>query len=142
MSIQTRVSRSAFQRRRLPHRTSPSTSTTLWRPRVCLQGTWVRVTLDDRLSFAANIPATARSCRILLYNISRIHPFPSLSRLLRCSVQALVISPLDYSSPAGLRPTQVLPQCTTPPHPALATCGCWSLTEIPIDGSGQQKTFP
>ncbi|KAM3860081.1 SAP30-binding protein [Diretmus argenteus] len=33
------------------------------------------VTLDDQLSFSANIASVARSCRFLLYNIRRIRPF-------------------------------------------------------------------
>ncbi len=53
------------------------------------------VTLDDQLSFAASIAATARSCRFILHNIRRIHLFLA-QEAVQVLVQALVISRLDY----------------------------------------------
>ncbi|XP_075313226.1 uncharacterized protein LOC142373735 [Odontesthes bonariensis] len=53
------------------------------------------VTLDDELSFSPNIASVTRSCRFLLYNIRRIHPFLT-DKALQVLIQALVISRLDY----------------------------------------------
>ena len=53
------------------------------------------VTLDDRLSFSANIASVTRSCRFVLYNIRRIRPFLT-ENAAQVLIQALVISRLDY----------------------------------------------
>ncbi|KAK9535963.1 hypothetical protein VZT92_005791 [Zoarces viviparus] len=53
------------------------------------------VTLDDQLSFSANIASVTRSCRFLLYNIRRIRPFLT-DETAQVLIQALVISRLDY----------------------------------------------
>ena len=53
------------------------------------------VTLDDGLSFSANIASVTRSCRFLLYNIRRIRPFLT-EKAAQVLIQALVISRLDY----------------------------------------------
>merc|ERR1711947_57598 len=53
------------------------------------------VTLDDGLSFSANIASVTRSCRFLLYNIRRIRPFLTETAA-QVLIQALVISRLDY----------------------------------------------
>ena len=53
------------------------------------------VTLDSQLSYSANIAATTRSCRFLLYNIRRIRQFLTREAA-QLLVQALVISRLDY----------------------------------------------
>jgi hypothetical protein len=53
------------------------------------------VTLDNTLSFSANIKAVTRSCRFMLYNIRRVQPYltQEVSQVL---IQALFISHLDY----------------------------------------------
>ncbi len=104
------------------------------------------VTLDDQLSFAANITATTHSYRFNVHNIGRIHPFLTY-KVVQVLVQALL--PLvprlqlvpgwcacmyhptsaahpECSNPAGFQPIQVLSLDTAPPHPALATGGCWN----------------
>ena len=53
------------------------------------------VTLDDRLSFSANIASVTRTGTFLLYNIRRIHPFLT-EKAAQVLIQALVMSRLDY----------------------------------------------
>ncbi|XP_047190220.1 uncharacterized protein LOC124850500 [Scophthalmus maximus] len=53
------------------------------------------VTLDDQLSFTANITVTNRSCRFILHNNRRIRPFLT-EKATQVLVQALFISRLDY----------------------------------------------
>ncbi|XP_068569107.1 uncharacterized protein [Cebidichthys violaceus] len=53
------------------------------------------VTLDDQLSFSANIASVTRSCRFLLYNIRRILLFLT-DETAQVLIQALIISRLDY----------------------------------------------
>ncbi len=53
------------------------------------------VTLDDQLSFAANIAATSCSCKFFLHNIRRTYPLLT-QKAVQALVQALVISRLDY----------------------------------------------
>ena len=72
------------------------------------------VTLDDQLSFTANIAATTRSCRYMLHNIRRIRPLLT-QKAAQVLVQALVISRLDYCNslliglPAcAIRPLQLI----------------------------------
>jgi hypothetical protein len=64
------------------------------------------VTLDNTLSFSANMKAVARSCRFMLYNIRKVQP--SLTQVL---IQGLVLYRLDYCNSllAGL------PACTIKP---------------------------
>ena len=103
------------------------------------------VTLDSQLSLTANITATTRSCRFMLYNIRRIRPLLT-QKAVQVLVQALVISRLDYCNSllAGLparaiRPLQLIQNAaarlvfnqpkfshTTPllRSPSLATSGC------------------
>ncbi|XP_068571416.1 uncharacterized protein, partial [Cebidichthys violaceus] len=68
------------------------------------------VTLDDQLSFSANIAAVKRSCRFLLYNIRRIRPFLT-DETAQVLIQALVISHLDYCNSllAGAPATAIRP---------------------------------
>ena len=72
------------------------------------------VTLDSQLSLTANITATTRSCRFMLYNIRRIRPFLTqkvVQVLVQVLVQALVISRLDYCNSllAGLPASAIRP---------------------------------
>ncbi|XP_068424135.1 uncharacterized protein, partial [Clinocottus analis] len=53
------------------------------------------VTLDSQLSLTANITATTRSCRFMLYNIRRIRPLLT-QKAAQVLVQAMIISRLDY----------------------------------------------
>ena len=110
------------------------------------------VTLDSQLSLTANITATTRSCRYMLYNIRRIRPLLT-QKAAQVLVQALIISRLDYCNsllaglPAGaIRPLQLIQNSaarlvfnlpkfthTTPPQPSLVTGGCphhWYLRTV------------
>jgi hypothetical protein len=53
------------------------------------------VTLDNTLSFSANIKAVTRSCRFMLCNICRVRPYLT-KEAAQVLMQALVISRLDY----------------------------------------------
>ncbi len=64
------------------------------------------VTLDDQVSFAANITVTTCSCRFILHSIRRIRLFLTLETA-QVLVQALVILHLDYCNSPGLPPTQI-----------------------------------
>ena len=64
------------------------------------------VTLDDGLSFSANITSVTRSCRFLLYKIRRIHPFFT-EKAAQVLIQALVNSRLDYCN------SLLVPWCLT-----------------------------
>ena len=68
------------------------------------------VTLDSQLSLTANITATTRSCRFMLYNIRRIRPLLT-QKAVQVLVQALVISRLDYCNSllAGLPASAIRP---------------------------------
>ena len=68
------------------------------------------VILDNRLSCAENITATARSCRFFLYNIRRIRPFLTREAA-QLLTQSLVISRLDYCNAllAGLPASAIRP---------------------------------
>ncbi|XP_068436667.1 uncharacterized protein [Clinocottus analis] len=72
------------------------------------------VTLGSQLSLTANINATTRSCRFVLYNIRRIRPLLT-QKAAQVLVQAMIISRLDYCSsllagrPANVtRPLQLI----------------------------------
>ena len=72
------------------------------------------VTLDSQLSLTANITATTRSCRFMLYNIKRIRPLLT-RKAAQVLVQALVIPSLDHCTslltglPASaIRPLQLI----------------------------------
>lgn len=126
------------------------------------------MTLDDPLSFTANIAVTTRCCRFILHNIRRIRPFLTRRRR-RCWCRLLsshvwtTATPSSWSAdmrrptsaahpecsgPVGLQPTQVLPHCTAPPHPALASgtgtrlpCCDW-FKPLLHPGNGQTFTPP
>ncbi|KAK5915961.1 hypothetical protein CesoFtcFv8_001506 [Champsocephalus esox] len=68
------------------------------------------VTLDNNLSFTANIAATTRCCRYTLYNIRRIRP-QLTQKATQVLAQALVISRLDYCNSllAGLPACAIRP---------------------------------
>ena len=53
------------------------------------------LTLDNTLSFSANIKAVTRSCRFMLYNIHRVQPYLT-QEAAQVLIQALVLSRLDY----------------------------------------------
>ncbi|KAM9547721.1 uncharacterized protein ACWYII_037372 [Salvelinus alpinus] len=68
------------------------------------------VTLDNTLSFSANIKAVTRSCRCMLYNIRRVQPYLT-QEVAEVIIQARVLSPLDYCN--SLLPG--LPACAIKP---------------------------
>ncbi|KAF4078356.1 hypothetical protein AMELA_G00198390 [Ameiurus melas] len=53
------------------------------------------VIFDDGLTFTDHTSATARSCRLILYNIKKIRPYLT-KQATQILVQALVISKLGY----------------------------------------------
>ncbi|KAM9416932.1 uncharacterized protein ACWYII_023289 isoform 1-T2 [Salvelinus alpinus] len=74
-------------------KTSPSRLTTPVSPS---QGAMkLGVTLDNILSFSANVKAVTHSCRFMLYNIRRVRPYIT-QEAAPVLIQALVISHLDY----------------------------------------------
>jgi hypothetical protein len=52
-------------------------------------------TLDNTLSFSANIKAVMRSCRFMLYNIHRVQPYLT-QEVAHVLIQVLVLSRMDY----------------------------------------------
>ena len=78
--------------------------------RLLLKNRPLGVTLDSQLSHTANITATTRSCRFMLYNSRRIRPLLT-QKAAQVLVQALVISRIDYfnSLPAGLPTSAIRP---------------------------------
>ena len=68
------------------------------------------VTLDNTLSFSANIKAVTHSCRFMLYNIRRVRPYltQEAAQILN---QALVLSRLAYCNSllAGLAACAIKP---------------------------------
>ncbi|KAK6328587.1 hypothetical protein J4Q44_G00005650, partial [Coregonus suidteri] len=68
------------------------------------------VTLDNTLSFSANIKAVTRSCRFMLYNFRRVRLYLR-QKAAQVLIQVLVISRLDYcnSMLAGLPACAIKP---------------------------------
>ena len=68
------------------------------------------MTLDNTLSFSANIKAVTRSYRFMLYNIRRVQPFLT-QKGEQVLIQPLVISHIDYfnSLLAGLPTCAIRP---------------------------------
>ncbi|XP_053537553.1 uncharacterized protein LOC128633043 [Ictalurus punctatus] len=68
------------------------------------------VILDDGLTLADHISATARSCRFILYNIEKIRPYIT-KQATQILVQAFVISKLDYCNSllSGLPASSIKP---------------------------------
>ena len=68
------------------------------------------VTLDNSLLFSANSKAVTRSCRFMLYNIRRVHPYLT-QEAAQVLLQAIVISRLDYCNSllAGLPACAIKP---------------------------------
>ncbi|XP_075995206.1 uncharacterized protein LOC143009231 [Genypterus blacodes] len=110
------------------------------------------VTLDDQLSFAANIASVTRSCRFLLYNIRRIRPFLT-DKAAQVLIQALVISRLDYcnsllaGAPASaIRPLELVQKAAARlvfnlPKFSHTTCLLRSLHWLPVAARIQFKTL-
>ncbi|XP_055743152.1 uncharacterized protein LOC129826442 [Salvelinus fontinalis] len=78
-----------------------------------------RVTLDNTLSFSANIKAVTCSCRFMLYNIHRVRPYLT-QEAAQVLMQGLVLSCLDYCNSllAGLptcaiKPLQIVQNAAT-----------------------------
>ncbi|XP_076012079.1 uncharacterized protein LOC143004811 [Genypterus blacodes] len=110
------------------------------------------VTLDDQLSFPANIASVTRSCRFLLYNIRRIRPFLT-DKAAQVLIQALVISRLDYcnsllaGAPASaIRPLELVQKAAARlvfnlPKFSHTTCLLRSLHWLPVAVCIQFKTL-
>ncbi|XP_076002990.1 uncharacterized protein LOC142996006 [Genypterus blacodes] len=110
------------------------------------------VTLDDQLSFSANIASVTRSCRFLLYNIRRIRPFLT-DKAAQVLIQALVISRLDYcnsllaGAPASaIRPLELVQKAAARlvfnlPKFSHTTCLLRSLHWLPVAARIQFKTL-
>ncbi|XP_075968214.1 uncharacterized protein LOC142971545 [Anarhichas minor] len=110
------------------------------------------VTLDDQLSFSANIASVTRSCRFLLYNIRRIRPFLT-DETAQVLIQALVISRLDYcnsllaGAPASaIRPLELVQKAAARlvfnrPKFSHTTCLLRSLHWLPVRARTEFKTL-
>ncbi|XP_068583396.1 uncharacterized protein, partial [Cebidichthys violaceus] len=110
------------------------------------------VTLDDQLSFSANILSVTRSCRFLLYNIRRIRPFLT-DETAQVLIQALVISRLDYcnsllaGAPAtAIKPLELVQKAAArlvfnPPKFSHTTSFLCSLHWLPVRACIQFKTL-
>ena len=101
------------------------------------------VTLDNNLSFTANIAATTRCCRFTLYNIRRIRPLLT-QKATQLLVQALIISRLDCCNSllAGL------PACAIRPLQLIQNAAARLVFNLPTFShmssplkSGQHKAY-
>ena len=98
------------------------------------------VTMDDKLSLAADIAAVFRSCRLCLYNIHKIRRYLS-EHSTQLLVQALVFSKLNYCNSllAGL------PACATRPLQRIqnaAACLVFNLAPMLPRSSYPSTGFP
>lgn len=84
------------------------------------------VTLDDQLSFTANIAATTRSCRYMLHNIRRIRRLLT-QKAAQVMVQALVMSRLDYCNSLLIG----LPACAIRPLQLIQNAAAWLVFNLP-----------
>ena len=84
------------------------------------------VTLENILSFSANIKAVTRSCRFMIYNICRVRPYLT-QEVVQVLMQALVIFCLDYCNSL----LAVIPACAIKPLQLIQNAAAQLVFNLP-----------